>query len=224
MGSEMQPYYSDDAVTLYLGDCREVWAAIASPVDLLLTDPPYGIDSVKKDGKMGGSVAASNRVYERVHGDDAPLDPTWLLGIGRRRMIWGAEHFTTGIPSGGRLLVWDKREGTASNDLADIETAWDSAGGPSRLYHHRQMGMIHDGYGDVDRWHPNQKPLAVMLWCLLLAPEARVVLDLYAGSGTVLRAAKDLGRQAIGVEINESYCERIAVRMSQGVLSLGGAA
>jgi site-specific DNA-methyltransferase (adenine-specific) len=84
--------------------------------------------------------------------------------------------------------------------------------------------MIHDGYGDVGRVHPNQKPLKVMAWCLALAPEARVVVDAYMGSGTALRAARQAGLRAIGIEIEERYCEIAALRLQQDVLPLFDAA
>ena len=219
----MTPYWqsADGRLQIFHGDCREIVAGFdASRVDLLLTDPPYGIRSVKPDGKMGGQPASGrvlgptpNRVYLQVHDDDKPLDPTWLLSIGKRQMIWGADHFVGGTPPGGRMLVWDKRDGIASNDLADLEVAWDSKVGPSRLLHHRQMGMLHDGYGDIGRIHPNQKPLNVMRWCLQQAPEARLILDLFMGSGTTLVAARGLNRAAIGIEIEERYCEIAARRL-----------
>jgi DNA modification methylase len=215
----MQPYYEQDGIQIFHADCRDILPTLP-PVDLVLTDPPYGINSVRPDGKMGGSVAAPNRIYLPVHDDDKDFDPTPLLGIGRRQIIWGADHFTTGIPASGRLLVWDKRDGTNSNDYADAEIAWDSERGPCRLLHHRQMGMIHDGYGPIGRVHPNQKPERAIRWCLLLAPEAKTILDPFMGSGTTLRAAKDLGRCAIGIEIEERYCEIAAKRLQQSVLPL----
>ena len=72
---------------------------------------------------------------------------------------------------------------------------------------------------DPGREHPTQKPLTLMRWCLTFFPKARTVIDPYAGSGTTLRAAKDMGRKAIGIEINERYCEMAARRLSQGVLN-----
>lgn len=219
----MKPYYDDGkGIVIYHGDCREVLPALAHLLAgaLLLADPPYGVKSVGKDGKMGGSVAAPNRVYIPVHDDDKPMDISHLLAVGARRIIWGVDHLEQGLPAGGRLLIWDKRDGVASNDLADAEIAWDSAGGPCRLFRHRQMGMIHDGYGDIGRVHPNQKPLALMKWCLSLASSSSLIVDPYFGSGTTLRAAKDLGRRAIGIEIEERYCEIAARRLSQEVLAL----
>lgn len=210
------PYYEADGITLYHGDCREILPTLPNVPDLLLADPPYGIESVKRDGKMGGSVAAPNRVYIPVHDDDKPLELAWLVSIpADRRIIWGVDHALDSVPNGGRLLVWDKRCGTKSNDFADAEVAWDSAAGPCRIFRHRQMGMITDGYGDVERCHPNQKPLALMTWCLSLAPHAAVVVVPYAGSGTELVAAKRMGRRAIGIEIEQKYVEMCIKRLRQ---------
>ena len=215
------PYYQDDLVTIYHGDCRE-WMPEA---DVVVTDPPYGISAVKPDGTTGGQPArglsAPNRVYAPIVGDAEPLDPRWLTAHGSRQIIWGADHFVA-WPPGGRLLVWDKRVGLASNAFADCEVAWDSQRGPSRVYRHRQMGMFHDGYNDDGqrREHPTQKPLSVMRWCLEFTKGT--VLDPFAGSGTTLVAAKSLGRKSIGIEIEERYCEIAANRCRQEVLGLVG--
>lgn len=221
----MKPYYDEAGITIYHGDCREVLPSLA--VGLLLTDPPYGIGAVRADGKAGGRGVAENRIYEPIVGDDAPLDPTPLL-LGRRQIIWGADHFVA-HPGRGRFLVWDKRDGLASNDFADCEVAWDSSGGGNRVFRHRQMGMIHDGLGDIGRVHPAQKPLSLLAWCLSLDYSAwaiydDLVVDPFMGSGTTLRAAKDAGRRAVGIELSEHYCEIAARRLAQEVLDLGGVA
>jgi hypothetical protein len=92
-----------------------------------------------------------------------------------------------------------------------------------RRFRFRWMGMLQEI--PEHRWHPTQKPLPVMRWAVGLLPDtARVVLDPYAGSGTTLRAAKDLGRKAIGIEAHERYCEIAAERLGQGVLDFGEAA
>ena len=218
-GCGVTPYYQDDLVTIYHGDCRE-WMPEA---DVIVTDPPYGISIVRSDGTTGGQPAhgksAPNRIYTAVVGDDSPLDPSWMLQRASRLIVWGADHFAE-WPTGGRLLIWDKRVGLASNDFADVEVAWDSKPGPSRLFSHRQMGMFHDGYNDDGsrREHPTQKPVALMRWCLSFTEGT--VLDPFMGSGSTLVAAKSLGRTAFGIEIEERYCEIAANRCRQEVLGL----
>jgi len=96
--------------------------------------------------------------------------------------------------------------------LAEAELAWTTRDNVIRVFDCRRS--------DPDREHPTQKPLDLMRWCLGFFPEAQTVLDPFMGSGTTLRAAKDLGRKAIGIEIEERYCEIAAKRMAQEVLAL----
>tara|TARA_R110000824_G_scaffold156634_1_gene329817 strand:- start:280 stop:930 length:651 start_codon:yes stop_codon:yes gene_type:complete len=214
----LDPYYSDDLVAIYHGDCRDILPALT--FDVIVTDPPYGVEVVKKDGRTGfTSKVATSREYRPVQGDDVPLDPRWLLDYGRRQIVFGVSHFAA-WPGPGRLLVWDKRDGMGSNNFADVEVAWDSQRGPSRLIRHKQMGMIGD-LGDIRRVHPTQKPLRVMRWIVdQCTDQTDTVCDPFMGSGTTLRAAMDLGRKAVGIELDERYCEIAAQRLSQQVLAL----
>ena len=214
----MDPYYSDDSVTIFHGDCRDILPELV--VDVIVTDPPYGVQVVKADGRTGfTSKQAESRIYRPVLGDEIPLDPRWLLDYGRRQVMFGVSHFVA-WPGPGRLLVWDKRDGMGSNNFADVEVAWDSARGPSRLIRHKQLGMIAD-LGDMPRVHPTQKPQSVMRWIVDQCTEqSDAVCDPFMGSGTTLRAAMDLGRKAIGIEVDERYCEIAVERLGQQVLAL----
>jgi site-specific DNA-methyltransferase (adenine-specific) len=116
-------------------------------------------------------------------------------------------------------LVWDKRCNTVVNRHSDCELAWTNFLTSARICY-----LVWDGFrrggGEkgTPRVHPTQKPVELMKWCMLFAPDAKLILDPFMGSGTTLRAAKDLGRRAIGIEIEEKYCEIAAKRLSQGVL------
>jgi DNA modification methylase len=211
----MTPYYQDDAVTIYHADCRDVLPTLGA-VDLVLTDPPYGINYVH--GALNGpNASAFNGVA--VVGDDTPFDPSFLLQY-RRVILWGANHYADKLPPSGGWLVWDKRCNTVVNDQSDCEMAWTNIRRTTRIYYHVWDGFRRGPEKGEPRVHPTQKALGLMRWCLELAPDAGLILDPFMGSGTTLRAAKDLGRKAIGIEIEERYCEIAAKRMAQTAMAL----
>jgi DNA modification methylase len=214
----MKPYYEEDGITIYHGDCREV----DFRGDLLLTDPPYGIGAAKnlRANKQHGAALAPSRDYGAATWDDAPCSDE-LLTIWRERcnfqIIWGGNYFR--LPPMRGWLVWDKQNG--DNGYADCELAWTSLDTAVRLKRYQWMGMLQEHMErKEERMHPTQKPLDIMLWCIQLAPETcDKIIDPFMGSGTTLRAAKDLGRRAIGIEIEEKYCEIAAKRLAQKVFS-----
>jgi site-specific DNA-methyltransferase (adenine-specific) len=216
----VKPYYEHGGITIYHGDCRDVLPDVWFGVDLLLTDPPYGINAVQRGRTFGTSNACATNEYIPVHDDDKPFDPAHLLAF-RRAILWGANHYADKLPSESCWLTWDKRDGTKSNPLADCELAWTNLGGPARLFSHRWMGMIRESERDK-RMHPTQKPVALMRWCIAQAALAvnSVIVDAYMGCGPVLVAAKEFGHFAIGIEIEERYCEIAAKRLAQEVLPL----
>lgn len=221
----MKPYYQDDHVTLYHGDCREVDAWLAA--DVLVTDPPYGI-GYQPDATR--SALCETKALSMVAGDDEPFDPSHLLAM-KRCLMFGANHYADRLPTSPSWIVWDKLDGLTSdrplgfNDNADVELIWTNLGGPARIVRHRWMGLMKASEHGENRVHPTQKPLALMTRLVALFSEpGETVADPYAGSGTTLRAAKDLGRKAIGVELDERYCEIAAKRCAQEVLDFGGAA
>jgi len=221
MNALPSPYYQseDGGVTLYHGDCREILPLLGK-FDLLLTDPPYGINYDSRGGN--GLHWRKQYATPKIQGDDKPFDPSFLWQYGSRQIVWGADHFRNQLPSTGRFLVWQKE--SRSNDnlkFADAEMAWDTTGTLCRAIYHRQNGFLNDGYGNGEpRQHPTQKPLNVMLWCLSIANDAQSIVDPFCGSGTTLVAAKQLGRRAIGIEIDERYCEIAVQRLAQGCLEL----
>ena len=211
----MKPYYDHAGITIYHGDCRELAPTLVFS-GLVVSDQPYGIFHPTDYAARGRTNLAQCRDYPPVHGDAEPFDPRWLLAIGRGRILWGANYYADKLPISGGWLVWDK-ERPDDLDQATCELAWtDCVKGVRR---HRQLwnGMMREGRDDLQ--HPTQKPLGLMRWCLSLRwTDEGDVLDPFMGSGTTLRAAKDLGRRAIGIEIEERYCEIAAKRLSQEVL------
>jgi site-specific DNA-methyltransferase (adenine-specific) len=214
----MKPYFQDDAVTIFHGDCRDI-LPLLDPVDLVLTDPPYGVSLNTNYAKASRGPLSGAHDYPPVFGDEKPFDPSPLLAF-PHIILWGANYYADKLPAQGQWLVWDKRDGIALNDQADCELAWTrgTKGTVPRIYRHLWNGMLKDSERDQRRVHPTQKPISLMLWCLGFFPNAHTILDPFMGSGTTLRAAKDLGRKAIGIEIEERYCEIAAKRMAQGVL------
>lgn len=212
----MTPYYDQDGVTIYHGDAYEVVPTL-SRVDAVVTDPPYGI---------GWHPRVTHQDSPWV--DDQALDLRPLL-VGKYHCIWGGNYFASQLPPSEAWLVWIKRPNGFNVDGDDrtysvIEMAWSDFGGKPRVRHQTWDGGLRQGDPSNRQFsHPAQKPLELMRWCIGLAPLADTVLDPFMGSGTTLRAAKDLGRRAIGIEVEERYCEIAVKRLAQGVLAFGEA-
>jgi site-specific DNA-methyltransferase (adenine-specific) len=206
----MKPYYESGGITIYNGDCRDILPAL-SPVDLLLTDPPYGIAKVWKGGfsSKHGWGRAGAEAMARNEWDAAPPNEATLLsliGLSKHQIIWGGNYFP--LPPSRGWLVWNKPERNFT--LAEAELAWTNIDTVIRVFDFRRS--------DVGRVHPTQKPLELMQWSITRAPESETILDPFMGSGTTLRAAKDLGKRAIGIELEERWCEVAVRRLAQEVL------
>jgi DNA modification methylase len=210
------PYYDHAGITIYHGDCLEILPTLGK-VDAVVTDPPYGMAWDTADLFRKGHNRKRRRPgrnYDKpVRGDRRPFDPSPWLDIGKRQILFGANHYAARLPV-GTTLVWIKRLDAAFGSfLSDAEIAWMSGG--HGVYCFRDLSMNAE---TASRSHPTQKPLPLMRWCL--QKTEGLVLDPYMGSGSTLRAAKDLGRKAIGIEIEERYCEIAAKRLAQEVLPL----
>lgn len=212
----MKAYYDRDGITIYHGDWALVLAAF-DDADVLVTDPPYGIDYESGHfGTLPRSIAGDESTFAR----DAVLqcwDPAPALVFGS----WRAPR-----PEATRmLLVWDTG---GALGMGDVSLPWK----PS----HQEIYVLGRGFdgprtSDVlayppvqstaanGRLHPHEKPVPLMRELIRKCPPG-VILDPFMGSGSTLRAAKDLGRQAIGIEISEEYCEVAVERLRQGVLPL----
>ena len=210
----MTPYYADDLVTIYHGDCREILPFVPG-ADLLLTDPPYGIGLWSSTG--GNSIRSSEA--KTANGWDVrPPDDLLRLAVASARLavIWGGNYLAGALGAFRSPLVWDKR--IRGMHFADGELAWTNFDfGTLRIFELRPQDSEREG----DRSHPTQKPVELMRWCIALSKTTGTVLDPFMGSGSTLVAAKSLGRRAIGIEIEERYCEIAANRCRQEVLGLG---
>ena len=195
---------------LWLGDCREVLPLLPS-VDLILTDPPYGI-----------GFAAQPTDYQRKNGmrpadwDNAPA-PDWLMGLMQEKagkmIVWGGNYYS--LPPTRGWLSWRKPDAPPS--MADFELAWTSMDMNSKMLEQSISATNAERVG-----HPTQKPLRVMAWCLSFAPDAQTVCDPFMGSGTTGVACAQLGRKFTGIEREPKYfdiaCRRIEDAQRQAKL------
>ena len=208
----IKPYYDQDGITIYHGDCREVLPTLGR-FDLLLTDPPYGI---RYDASQ--STQQGIQPFEAIRGDDEPFDPSLFMGLDDV-FLWGANNYCNAIPPmQGQWYFWDKTLQNNKCRIAEGEFAWHKCGTKPRAFRHLWSGAYRASEGGQRSQHPTQKPIALMRWCLSLAPDAQAVVDPFTGSGTTLVAAKLEGRTAVGIELEERYCEIAANRLAQGVL------
>lgn len=212
----MKPYYSHAGITIYHGDCREILPTLPK-VDLVLTDPPYGIGEARKNNASRGKLAQAKDYGVASWDDKPPSDWLFLLmrEISTYQIMFGGNYFP--LPPSKCWLVWDKVNGEC--DFADCELAWTNLNKAVRKIEWRWSGMLQQDMSNKEhRSHPTQKPLAVMKWAITQAPDdCKTILDPFMGSGTTLVAAKNLNRKAIGIEIEEKYCEIAANRLSQEV-------
>jgi site-specific DNA-methyltransferase (adenine-specific) len=189
---------------LIQADCLEILKALPDKsIDLLCTDPPYGI-GIAKSGVIGdGRYTPKNW--------DAAI-PTaehfrQMLRVSKQQIIWGGNYFAHLLPASRCWLAWWKKDGLPRLTFADCELAWTSFRQPAQVYNCRWHGLIRDSK-ECKVGHPTQKALQVMKWCIReFSREGDLVLDPFAGSGTTLIAASQLGRQFLGIERDGEYLE-----------------
>jgi site-specific DNA-methyltransferase (adenine-specific) len=200
----MKPYYDHAGITIYHGDCREILPQLGK-FDLLLTDPPYG-----HGDKWSGGTWASNPIYDAAFDwDAAPVEQglidAWVAKAAHS-ILWGGNYYA--MPPSRCWLSWLKTSRMPT--MADFELAWTNLEQPSKAFDE-------DRNPDGKRQHPTQKPLRLIRWCVALVKPGTII-DPFMGSGTTLRAAKDAGLRAVGIDRVERYCEVAAKRLSQEVM------
>lgn len=237
----MTPYYEDDFATIYHGDAWDVLLSMdPGSVDLVIADPPYGVEH---------QSGWTNRHHgnRRISGDDGSLDVLPLLEAALLRLkhqrhfyIFGPGDFSGLTTQKTTELIWDKgRPG-----MGDLAQPWGPAheritfgaisrfksegsrgGLAARVRRGSVLSVSPDNCGQGAKHHPTAKP--VLLLRMLIESSSLIgetVLDPFVGCGSTLVAARMEGRRAIGVEIEEAYCEIAAKRLAQGVLDFGGVA
>lgn len=218
------PYYSDDLVQLFLGDCRECTPWLAC--DVLVTDPPYGIRWTGIATSYSRGIARSQRQPD-IEGDSDTSVRDEILSMwgGRPAMVFGS--WRAPRPQGVRhRLIWDKRgmaPGPACMPFMTMDEEIYVLGEGYRPSAPPQRSVIstHEARSRAvqEIGHPTPKPVGLMEFLISRCP-AGVVGDPFAGSGSTLIAARNLGRKVVGVEVDEKYAEIAASRLSEQVLDL----
>lgn len=190
-----------EGVTLYQGDCREILPTLGR-FDAVVTDPPYGIN-----------IAANpvRQKHEKMEWDAAPVTSDVLERItliSNEQIIWGGNYFD--LPQSRGFLIWDKLQ-PENFSLAMCEQAWWSRDANAKIFKKSVLSY--------EKFHPTQKPVELMRWCLGFIPDAKNILDPFMGSGTTGVAAVKLGRKFTGIELEPKYfdiaCRRISEALKQ---------
>ena len=218
----MSPYYEDDLVTLYHGDCldRDTWASMGS---VLVTDPPYGISWSIGNHPRRGSVAHAGIANDADTSARDSVLRRW--GKDRPAAVFGT--WSAQLSEVRQTLVWRKPPdsgviGSTTGYRRDTELIFLLGPWPKRSAFRSSVFTTDAGMASYLNGHPHAKPTGLLEALIEGAPDG-IVADPFAGSGSTLVAAKALGRRAIGVELEERYCEIAAKRLAQDTL-FGGAA
>lgn len=199
------------------GDCLEVMRGMPDKsVDLVLTDPPYGINADKGVGGFGSSGHKAKH-YKGGWDDSTPPVEYFseILRVGKKVIIFGGQFFTDKLPPNGHWIVWDKKGAiTFDNPFGDCELAWTNISKKSvKKYTVIQQGFITED--ESPRLHPTQKPDVLMSKIILdYSEENDLVLDPFAGSCTTLMACKNLNRRCICIEKEKDYVNICHERLS----------
>lgn len=234
----MKPYYEQDGIIIFHGDCREALPTVTA--DVAITDPPYGVGLVTKtsDYRQGDQFDAGESLKASTLYRD---DPDHVRALIHAAVPLLLSRVKRALVFCGTRMMWAYPEPTAVGCVFTPNGAGRSSWGFQCMHPILFYGKdpwLAEGKGlrpnsfrteqpNLERFdHPCPKPYKWMRWAITRASttESDVILDPFMGSGTTLRAAKDMGHKAIGIEIEERYCEIAAKRLSQGALDLFGEA
>ena len=184
-------------------------------VDMIYTDPPYGISIVNKNGHVGGGKLAKVGTYAAVANDetiDVAVEAIQLIATlqAQVEIIWGGNYYANHLDNSSCWIVWDKEN---TGNFADAELAWTNQKTAVRIFKHMWNGMLKDSERGEKRVHPTQKPVALAEWCFnQYGEECLTVLDLFGGSGSTLIACESKNKKGYIMELSENYCDVIVKR------------
>ena len=194
------------ATTLIYADCMDVLSDMkARSIDLIITDPPYGIGH----GTNRGANSIFRFYRPKIWDNEIPSLEVFheMRRVSHHQIIWGGNYFAHLLPASNGWLVWHKNDGLPSLQYSDCEMAWTSCGTKSKVFNCRHRGDLKDSK-ETPVAHPSQKALEVMKWCVELhSKPGDLVLDPFMGSGTTGVACALLGRRFIGVERDAEYVQ-----------------
>ena len=186
-------------IQLFQGDCLEVMKGIPDKsIDLVVTDPPYGIGIAKNPFRQ----KFSKKEWDTFTPTKEYFDE--IFRISKNQIIWGGNYFSQFLPASRCFYVWDKVQPEKFSS-AMCEQAYCSKQSPAKLFKQRVVSF--------EKFHPTTKPVNLMEWCIQFFPDAQTILDPFAGSGTTGVASKNLNRNCILIEKEPEYCEIIKKRI-----------
>jgi len=197
-------------------DCLEGMREIPdNSVDLILTDPPYGIGESNEKNLSRGNLVKPCIDYGCYNWDKTRIPKEYfieIIRISKNQIIFGGNYYTDYLFPSSCWIIWDKKNGT--NDFADCELAWTSFTSAVRIFHFKWNGMLQENMKKKEkRVYPTQKPIELFKWCLSHYSKPNdIILDPFLGSGTTLRACKETDRVGLGFEINPKSEETIRKR------------
>jgi 16S rRNA G966 N2-methylase RsmD len=184
-------------------------------VDMVYTDPPYGISIVGENGHVGGGKLAKVGTYAPIAGDDTievALEAIQVIKTldAAVEIIWGGNYYANALDNSSCWIIWDKDN---TGNFADAELAWTNQDTAVRIFKHTWNGMIKGSEHGQKRVHPTQKPIALAEWCFdQYGSKANTVLDLFCGSGSTLIACETKGKSGYMMELSPNYCDVIVKR------------
>ncbi len=205
----MKPYYSNELTTIYNADCLDVLRTMKDKsIDLILTDPPYGIGASKGVGGFGSSSDTAKK-YDDDWDSYTPTadDFKQILRVGKEVIIFGGNYFADKLPVNGHWIVWDKVSNIAfDNPFSDCELAWTNIN--KKIV--KKYTLVQQGFltSEKERYHPTQKPVALFAQILQdYNKDKGIVMDCFAGSFTTAIACEQLGIKNICIEKEQKYCD-----------------
>jgi len=180
--------------------------------DIMVSDPPYGIDLDTDYSKMG----ATTTKYEKIKGDDKEFDLTDVISISgtKEQYIWGGDYFVNSLDwMSGTQIIWAKRHSEEENKVfgSAFESLWVSYKCKKLIWFIRPINQSSERLGQ----HPTQKPIECMSRCIEMSKLTGSIYDAFLGSGSTMVAAHQLKRKCYGMELDPKYCQVIIDRMSK---------